>query len=57
VFLQPGESRDVTFTINRQALSFYDETQHQWTAEPGAFEALIGTSSSHVASKVKFTLK
>jgi len=56
VYLQPGESRDVTFTIDRQSLSFYDETRGQWTAEPGAFEALVGTSSAQISSKVKFTL-
>ena len=56
VYLQPGESRDVTFTIDRQSLCFYDETRGQWTAEPGAFEALVGTSSVQVGSKVKFTL-
>ena len=56
VYLQPGESRDVTFTIDRQSLSFYDETRAQWTAEPGAFEALVGTSSAQISSKVKFTL-
>ena len=56
VYLQPGESRDVTFTVDRKALSFYDETRAQWTAEPGAFEALVGTSSAQVSSKVKFTL-
>ena len=56
VYLQPGESRDVTFTIDRQSLSFYDESRGQWTAEPGAFEALVGTSSAQISSKVKFTL-
>ena len=56
VYLQPGESRDVTFTIDHKALSFYDETRAQWTAEPGAFEALVGTSSAQVSSKVRFTL-
>ena len=56
VYLQPGESRDVTFTIDRQSLCFYDETRGQWTAEPGAFEALVGTSSAQISSKVKFTL-
>ena len=56
VYLQPGESRDVTFTVDRKALSFYDESHAQWTAEPGAFEALVGTSSAQVSSKVRFTL-
>ena len=56
VYLQPGESRDVTFTVDRKALGFYDESRGQWTAEPGAFEALVGTSSAQISSKVKFTL-
>ena len=57
VFLQPGESRDVTLTIGRDALSFYDQEKGQWTAEPGQFEALIGTASDKMAGKCAFELK
>ena len=57
VFLQPGETREVSITIGRDALSFYDDRQKQWKAEPGAFEALIGTASDRIASNVRFTLK
>jgi len=57
VFLQPGESRDVTITIGRDALSFYDDRISAWNAEPGEFEASIGTASDAISSKVKFTLK
>ena len=57
VYLQPGESRDVTMTIGRDALSFYDEATHGWVAEPGAFEALIATASDQPASKVTFELR
>jgi len=57
VFLQPGETRDVTLTIGRDALSFYDEATHQWKAEPGKFEALIGTASDQIAAKCEFELK
>ena len=56
VFLQPGESRNVSITIGKDALSFYDDRQQQWVAEPGHFEALIGTASDKIASHVKFTL-
>ena len=55
VFLQPGETRDVTLTIGRDALSFYDDQQKAWRAESGDFEALIGTD--RITSRVKFTLK
>ena len=37
--------------------SFFDDTKHAWTAEPGDFEALIGTASDCITSKVKFTLQ
>ena len=57
VFLQPGESRDVKLIIGRDALSFYDEATSSWKAEPGEFEALIGTASDQISSKVKFSLK
>ena len=56
VFLQPGETRDVTLTIDRSALSFYDEVSGQWKAEPGTFEALIGTASSNLPTKCTFEL-
>lgn len=57
VFLQPGESRDVTITIGRDALSFWSEQDNGWRAEPGDFEALVGTASDKLPLKAAFTLK
>lgn len=57
VELQPGERKTVSLTIDSTALSFYDEKSGQWVAEPGAFEALIGTASDHITAKVPFVLK
>ena len=57
VYLQPGESRDVTLTIGRDALSFYDEATHAWVAEPGTFEALVGTASNQLPARLSFELK
>ena len=57
VFLQPGETQNVTLTIDVNALSFYDDSKQNWVAEPGDFVALIGTSSDHLTSKVKFKLR
>ena len=57
VFLEPGETKDVTITINQDALSFYDEATSSWKAEAGDFEALIGTASDNLPQKVKFSLK
>ena len=57
VFLQPGETREVELTIGVDALSFYDEATHQWKAEPGKFEALVGTASDQITEKCEFELK
>ena len=56
VYLQPGESRDVTLSVGKEALSFYDETISQWKAEPGEFEALVGTASDRLSSSFSFIL-
>ncbi len=57
VFLNPGEEKEVSITIDKAALSFFDADKHAWVAEPGDFEALIGNSSDNIKTKVKFTLK
>lgn len=57
VKLAPGETREVTFTIGKEALSFFDDPRHEWVAEPGKFEAWIGASSTDIRNKVAFELK
>ena len=57
VFLQPGETQTVSLTIDRSALSFYDDRVGEWTAEPGEFDAMIGTSAANLAGRCTFTLK
>ena len=55
--LAPGETREITFTIGKEALSFFDDIRHEWVAEPGKFEAWIGASSTDIRNKVAFELK
>ncbi|MDO4228829.1 MAG: glycoside hydrolase family 3 C-terminal domain-containing protein [Capnocytophaga sp.] len=57
VYLKAGESKTVTFTIDKTALSFFDATKHDWVAENGDFEAIIGSSSVDVKTRVNFTLQ
>ena len=57
VYLQPGETRNVTLTIGADAVSYYDETANGWCAEPGTYEALIGTASDKLPTKYTFKLK
>ena len=57
VYLQPGETRDVTLTIGTDALSYYDETTSQWRADAGKYEALLGTASNKLSTKYTFKLE
>ncbi len=57
VYLQPGETRNVTLTIGADALSYYDEATSQWRADAGKYEALIGTASNKLSTNYAFQLK
>ena len=57
VTLAPGEQRDITFTIDKSMLSYYDDSKGEWVMEPGSFEALIGASAGDIKSKVSFEMK
>ena len=54
VFLRPGETKTVTIELNHDALSFFDDTRMKWTVEPGAFEALAGSSSRDIRLRKEF---
>jgi beta-glucosidase len=45
VFLKPGEKKTVSFELDKNAFSFFDETGNSWKAEKGLFNILIGSSS------------
>lgn len=47
IALQPGEQRQVSFTIDRETLSFFDR-KLAWTAEPGKFELMVGSASDDI---------
>ncbi len=53
--LQPGESKNIHFTIDKQKLSFYND-KLQWIAEPGEFNLMIGSSSEDIRLKEAFEL-
>lgn len=57
VSLQPGESKTVRFSLNREDLSYFDAERHEWVAEPGVFIAKIGASSGDIRKTIKFKLK
>ena len=57
VSLAPGETKVVSFSISKDALSFFDDTRHEWIAEPGKFEVFIAASATDIKSRLSFDLK
>ena len=56
VHLEPGECKTVTFSITRDALAYYNDLAHEWIAEAGEFEILVGSSSQNIRATAMFTL-
>lgn len=54
VALQPGETKQVSFTLSDDDLKYFDETKHEWVAERGSFTVYVGSSSADIHGKVKY---
>jgi len=57
VALEPGETRTITFTLDEQALSYYDPALKRWVAEAGEFQVLVGSSSRDIRLAASFNFK
>jgi beta-glucosidase len=57
VFLKPGETQTVRFTIDESALAFFHPDSKDWQAESGAFELLIGGSANDIWLRAGVTLE
>jgi beta-glucosidase len=57
VELNPNASQAVEFTLDRGAFSYWDPASHGWTADPGASEIEVGSSSRDIRLRAPFSLK
>lgn len=55
VKLQPGETKTLTFVIDNEKLAFYNQAL-EFKSEPGAFNLMIGSSSSDIRLSANFEL-
>jgi beta-glucosidase len=55
VNLGPGETRNVSVTLDRRAFSYYDVKKHAWTVAPGDFDLFVARSAADIelTGKVK----
>jgi beta-glucosidase len=47
VSLAPGETKHVTLSLDARAFSYWDESKHDWTIDPGKFVIRVGDSSEN----------
>jgi beta-glucosidase len=47
VLLKPGESKTITFTLDKDKLAFYN-AKLEWAAEPGTFNLMVGSASNDI---------
>jgi len=57
VYLEPGETKMVTFSVKEEDLRWFDADKHEWVNEPGSYTARIGSSAGAIATTVSFNLK
>lgn len=48
MFLQPGESKRVTLTLNQSAFQYFNDKINMWEMDPGVFDVLVGSSSRDI---------
>lgn len=56
VYLEPGQSKKVEISFDKESLSFFDAEKHEWVAEAGEFHLLVGTASNRITGEIPFTL-
>lgn len=56
VYLQPGETKEVSFTVSAGGLAFFDAENHNWVAEAGKFKAHAAAAADNIKSTCEFKL-
>ncbi|MGV3530546.1 MAG: glycoside hydrolase family 3 C-terminal domain-containing protein [Flavisolibacter sp.] len=55
VYLQPGQQKTVTITLNEEAFQYYNDVKNQWVREKDSFEVMVGSSSKDIRLQQKIT--
>jgi beta-glucosidase len=56
VRLAPGETQHVTLTLDARAFSYWEESAHKWTIDPGKFVLRVGDSSENTPLSIDINL-
>jgi beta-glucosidase len=56
VRLAPGETKHVTLSLDSRAFSYWDDSAHKWTIDPGKFILFVGDSSENTPLHAEINL-
>ena len=56
VELEPGQTKTIALSLDREAFWYFDVLKNAWATEPGDFEILVGASSRDIRLRESFTL-
>ena len=56
IFLNPGEQRTVTITLNQDAFQYFDDRSNEWVFEKGSYSVKVGSSSRDIRLTEKVNL-
>lgn len=56
VYLAPGKSTSVQLTLDKYAVSYWEERIERWVAEAGVYTVRVGASSEDVKGETSFVI-
>lgn len=51
IYLEPGESKQITFTLGKRAFAYWNARNGKWSVSSGIYQIQIGKSSADIALK------
>jgi beta-glucosidase len=57
VTLNPGETKHLSFKLDKRSLAYWDVKSNGWKVDPGTFVVSVGDSSKNLPLKEKFTVR
>ena len=56
ISLEPGECKEVTFTLDARCFAYYNTYLHDWHVESGSYNILVGASSQDIRLKGTYSV-
>lgn len=57
VYLEPGETKEITLVLDERAFAYYDEEQRCFRVEPGTYSILLAKSAEEIVDVVDVEMK